>query len=105
MPIVFVGAAALRPSCVCGLTRSTSPTPRRRTDAHGDERTPLRELFSRPSVAMAIVALAVGQAVMVLIMTMTPLHMREHGHGLGAVGFVISAHTFGMFALSPVSDG
>ena len=40
---------------------------------------------------------------MVLIMTMTPLHMTQHGHGLAAVGFVISGHTFGMFALSPIS--
>jgi MFS family permease len=41
--------------------------------------------------------------VMVLIMTMTPLHLIDHGHGLGTVGFVLSAHTFGMFALSPIS--
>ena len=40
---------------------------------------------------------------MVLIMTMTPLHMTQHGHDLGAVGAVLSAHTFGMFALSPMS--
>ena len=40
---------------------------------------------------------------MVLIMTMTPLHMTEHGHDLAAVGIVLSAHTLGMFALSPVS--
>jgi MFS family permease len=39
----------------------------------------------------------------VLIMTMTPLHMTQTGHDLMAVGLVISAHTFGMFALSPVS--
>ena len=40
---------------------------------------------------------------MVLIMTMTPLHMTAHGHDLGAVGLVLSAHTFGMYALSPIS--
>jgi MFS family permease len=40
---------------------------------------------------------------MVLVMTMTPLHMTEHGHDLAAVGLVISGHTFGMFALSPLS--
>jgi MFS family permease len=34
---------------------------------------------------------------------MTPLHMTEHGHDLAAVGFVLSAHTFGMYALSPIS--
>ena len=44
-----------------------------------------------------------GQVVMVLIMTMTPLHLRDHGHGLETVGLVLSAHTFGMFALSPIT--
>jgi len=39
----------------------------------------------------------------VLIMTMTPLHLRDHGHGLATVGLVLSAHLFGMFALSPIS--
>jgi MFS family permease len=36
-------------------------------------------------------------------MTMTPLHVQEAGHGIGTVGLVISAHTLGMFALSPLS--
>jgi MFS family permease len=48
-------------------------------------------------------ALIAGQFVMVLIMTMTPLHMTDHGHGLTAVGTVISAHVFGMYALAPIS--
>ena len=34
--------------------------------------------------------------------SMTPLH-DDARHGLTAVGLVISAHTFGMFALSPLS--
>jgi MFS family permease len=29
--------------------------------------------------------------------------MTDHGHDLGAVGIVISAHVFGMFALAPIS--
>jgi MFS family permease len=57
----------------------------------------------RPGVLASIVALVIGQFVMVLIMTMTPLHMTQHGHGLDAVGAVLSAHTLGMFALSPLS--
>jgi MFS family permease len=52
---------------------------------------------------MAITALISGQLVMVLIMTMTPYHLHEYGHDLGTVGFVISAHAFGMFAFSPLS--
>ena len=48
--------------------------------------------------------LVLGAAVMVLstaamaaIMTMTPIHMREHGHSLTAVGFVIGVHIGAMY--------
>ena len=61
-------------------------------------RTPLSAM-----VWTALVALAVGHVVMVLIMVMTPIHLRDHGHGLGTVGLIISAHTLGMFALSPLT--
>jgi MFS family permease len=54
-------------------------------------------------VLVALVTLVAGQVVMVLIMTMTPIHLIDHGHGLATVGLVLSAHTFGMFALSPIS--
>ncbi|MEX1343604.1 MAG: MFS transporter, partial [Candidatus Limnocylindrales bacterium] len=64
---------------------------------------PMWRIVRRPRVAMAVIALVVGQVVMIGIMTMTPLHMDDHGHGLAAVGLVISAHTLGMFALSPLS--
>ena len=60
-------------------------------------------LFRYPAVMVALVTMVAGQVVMVLIMTMTPLHLSDHGHGLGTVGLVLSAHTFGMFALSPIT--
>ena len=63
----------------------------------------LGTLLRMPSVMVALVTLAAGQVVMVLIMTMTPLHLTDHGHGLPTVGVVLSAHTFGMFALSPIT--
>jgi MFS family permease len=44
-----------------------------------------------------------GQVVMVMIMTATPLHLRHHGSDLGIVGLVMSAHTLGMYALSPIT--
>jgi len=56
-----------------------------------------------PTVRIAVASLAVGQLVMVLIMAMTPIHVRDHGHGLATVGVIISAHTLGMFALSPLT--
>ena len=63
----------------------------------------LTQLLARPAVSAALVTLAASQVVMVLIMTMTPLHLMDHGHGLATVGFVLSAHTFGMFGLSPIT--
>jgi len=59
--------------------------------------------LARPNARLALVALVVGQLVMVLIMTGTPIHIRDHGHGLSVVGLVISGHTFGMFAFSPLT--
>ena len=64
---------------------------------------PMAVILRRPAVLAAIITLIVGQVAMTLIMTMTPLHMTEGGNGLELVGLILSAHTFGMFALSPVS--
>lgn len=36
-------------------------------------------------------------------MTMTPVHLVGHGHGLGAVGFVISVHIAGMYLPSTLT--
>jgi MFS family permease len=48
-------------------------------------------------------AMVLTQMAMVAIMTMTPVHMRAHGHSLGAVGFVIGLHIAAMFLPSPVT--
>jgi MFS family permease len=64
---------------------------------------PWRAVVRLPQVQVALSAMIFGQFVMVLIMTMTPVHIRAVGLGLGVVGLVISAHTLGMFALSPVT--
>src|SRR5436190_3515942 len=44
-----------------------------------------------------------AQVAMVAVMTMTPLQLHTHGHGLQVVGYVLSAHMIGMFALAPLS--
>ena len=101
VPILFVGAATaltvftLRPDPA--TLSSAAPFSAHHAPAS------LRAVLVRPRVLAAVVALVIGQVVMVLVMTMTPLHMTEHGHDLAAVGLVISGHTFGMFALSPLS--
>jgi len=86
-PYTLADPSALRPS----LEDAAAPAPQ------------LTGLLTRPSVAVALVSLVSAQVVMVLIMTMTPLHLIEHGHGLATVGIVLSAHTFGMFGLSPIT--
>jgi MFS family permease len=66
-------------------------------------RTPWATLVRATRVRIALVGMVSGQVVMVMIMTMTPVHVHDLGHGMATVGLVISAHTLGMFALSPVS--
>jgi len=43
------------------------------------------------------------QIVMIAIMTMTPVHMRHHGHELGAVGLVIGFHIGAMYLPSLIT--
>ena len=107
VPVVFMAIAAilsfvlLRPDPYAiaddSAPRSGAPA------VTGEAALALGQMLRRPGVTAAIVALVAGQFVMTLIMTMTPLHMTQQGHGLGAVGIVLSAHTLGMFALSPLS--
>jgi MFS family permease len=59
--------------------------------------------FRMPMVRVALTAMIAGQVVMVMIMVATPLHIHHHGSDLGIVGLVMSAHTLGMFALSPLT--
>ena len=60
-------------------------------------------MLRTPAVRSAVAVLATAQTIMVAVMTAAPVEMHRHGHSLGAVGAVLSAHTLGMFALSPLS--
>ncbi|HEX8206470.1 MAG TPA: MFS transporter [Solirubrobacteraceae bacterium] len=55
------------------------------------------------TVRLAAAAMVLTQLVMVAIMTMTPIHMRDHGHSVGAAGLVISIHVAAMFLPSPLT--
>ena len=61
------------------------------------------EILALPNVQIALVALAISQGVMVLLMTMTPVYIRTASNNFGAIGLVIAAHAFGMYALSPLT--
>jgi MFS family permease len=59
--------------------------------------------LKRRAVLTPLAAMAAAQVAMVAVMTMTPLQLHQHGHGLEVVGWVLSAHMIGMFALAPLS--
>ena len=50
----------------------------------------------------AIFSVALSHMVMVSVMSMTPVHMQDMGYDLVVVGFTISLHIAGMYAVSPV---
>ncbi len=56
----------------------------------------------RAGIRLALIALALSHATMVSVMAMTPVHLTDHGASLVVVGFTISLHIAGMYALSPV---
>ncbi|MEU4605230.1 MFS transporter [Kribbella sp. NPDC023972] len=58
---------------------------------------------SRRPVLLAAGVMVVGHLVMVALMTAVPVHAHHHGDGLGLLGVMLSAHTLGMFALSPLT--
>lgn len=57
----------------------------------------------RRGITLGATVMVVTQIVMVAIMTMTPIHMIDHGHGLGQTGLVIAIHVAAMFLPSPLT--
>lgn len=57
----------------------------------------------RSGLILGATVMVVTQIVMTSIMTMTPVHMKAHGHGLGATGLVIAIHIGGMYLPAPFS--
>lgn len=80
--------------------QATTDTASRTVDATGARTSSARRRRTMTVTAIAVIAAA--HAVMVAVMSMTPLHLTHHGSSIGAVGFTISLHIAGMFALSPV---
>lgn len=56
----------------------------------------------KPIAAFAVISIALSHMVMVSVMSMTPAHLSIAGHSLSDVGFTISLHVAGMYALSPI---
>lgn len=72
-------------------------------DRTGVEQQPLVvPVDNKPGIRLAIISIALSHATMVAVMAMTPVHLTAHGASLVIVGFTISLHIAGMYALSPV---
>ncbi len=56
----------------------------------------------RAGIRLALLSIALSHATMVAVMAMTPVHLTDHGASLVIVGFTISLHIAGMYALSPL---
>ena len=83
----------LRPDpLLLARSRPVEPTPELATGA----------ISGRGALVFAIGTLGVSHAIMVSVMSMTPVHLVHQGASLTIVGFTISLHIAGMFALSPV---
>jgi MFS family permease len=101
-----VGASAGQvdaPGEAVGAPADPSAAPAGEAPNHdGSMRRGLAVLRSNPRALTGMLVMALGHLVMVSVMVMTPIHMK-HGHAeLEVIGFVISVHILGMFALSPL---
>ena len=75
--------------------QTTAPQQVKLSDGLSHLRTHLRAMLGVASVSL-------GHVVMVMVMVMTPVHMAHVDVSLQVIGFVISVHVLGMYALSPV---
>ena len=66
----------------------------------GDPQRPMREIARSKRFVVAALAAASGYAIMILVMTATPLAMRNLGHPMSDVAFIMQWHVLGMFAPS-----
>ena len=105
-PFVFTVAAQLAAMLVYFFGLRPDPLLTALRNAPPREGAPPRHGFAtlkvNPLARYAVVAVAFSHATMVAMMSMTPVHLYEHGATLVIVGFALSLHIAGMYALSPV---
>ena len=93
LALAAVFCALVASSYIQAVRSTDAPTPGLRSDTAA----------SRLPVLLVAGVMVVGQLVMVAVMTAVPVHTHQHGEGLGVLGLILSAHTLGMFALSPLT--
>lgn len=86
------------PLVIARTIEMAGQTPDDRGQVTADEHTE-----NKKGIIAGAAVMILTQIVMTAIMTMTPVHMRHHGHGLGAVGLVIGFHIGAMYLPSLVT--
>lgn len=72
--------------------------PDMRGHKHAEPARPLKTVLGQPAVMVAIVAGALGYAVMSFVMTATPLAILDCDYAFGEAAFIIQWHVVGMYA-------
>lgn len=63
----------------------------------------MRIMLADSNIRFALLVLGVANLAMVGVMAVGPVHLHDHGAGLGLVGLLISAHIGAMFLPSPLT--
>jgi MFS family permease len=100
----FLGAALmllafLRPDPL-QVARAASPSTEQPAAGGRGE---LAVLLDDGHIRLALLVLALTNLAMVGVMAVTPVHLHDHGAGMGTVGLMVSAHIAAMYLPSPVT--
>jgi len=105
-PIPFAGAylmvVLINAVGATGLLWLRIPLPQKH-NRQTDTGRPLAEIFSQPTVIVAVLCAMVSYALMSLVMTSTPLAMTHHGLSTDQAADVVRYHVLAMFAPSFVT--
>jgi MFS family permease len=71
--------------------------------AAADDRGELAALLGDRQVRLSLLVLAVANLAMVGVMAVAPVHLHDHGAGMGTIGLMIGAHIAAMYLPSPVT--
>jgi MFS family permease len=101
----FLGAALvlvlfLRPD---PLQVATSQALSVEEPAAGTGRGELADVLGNRQVRLALLVLAVANLAMVGVMAVAPVHLHDHGAGMGTIGLMVGAHIAAMYLPSPVT--
>lgn len=101
-PMVFSAGAFALAGVVTWLFLRPDPLAERPGSAAGRGGPRAAWPHLRGTTLFAVLTIGAAHAVMVAVMSLTPVHMEDHGSSWELIGFTISLHIAGMFALSPV---